>query len=57
VNDRVKLAAYWVLDRADKRAKPDRNAQSKPDDKAEPKPEGNVQPKPAWAARREGDAT
>ena len=57
VNDRVKLAAYWVLDRADKRAKPKRNAQPKPDDKSAPKREGKVERKPAWVARREGDST
>jgi H+-transporting ATPase len=54
VNDRVKLAAYWVLDRADKKAatkrkaepKPDATAEPKPDAKAEPKPDAKAEPKP-----------
>jgi len=48
VNDRMKLAAYWVLDRADKKAVTKREAEPKPDAKAE----ANLRP---WrAARHEG---
>jgi H+-transporting ATPase len=43
VNDRLKLAAYWVLDRADK--------------KAEPKPEANAGLGRSGAARHMGGAT
>jgi len=39
VNDRVKLAAYWVLDRADNKAATKRGAEPKPDAKA-----GSVRP-------------
>ncbi len=49
VNDRVKLAAYWILDRADKRAAPKR--------KAEPKPETEVNLRLSRAARHEGGST
>ena len=44
VNDRVKLAVYWVLDRADRKADPKRKAEPKGETKAEPKAE--TEPKP-----------
>ncbi len=47
VNDRVKLAAYWVLDRADKKAATKRKAEPKPEAKADPKPAAKAEPKPA----------
>jgi H+-transporting ATPase len=63
VNDRVKLAAYWVLDRADRRAatkrkaepRPDARAEAKPDAKAAAKPDAKAEPKPL--ARHEGGST
>jgi H+-transporting ATPase len=48
VNDRMKLAAYWILDRADKRAAPKR--------KAEP-PATGVKLRLSGAARHEGGST
>jgi H+-transporting ATPase len=71
VNDRVKLAAYWVLDRADRKgatkrkaeakpdakaAKPDAKAEPKPDAKAEPKPDAKAEPKPDAKAEPKPDA-
>ena len=46
VNDRVKLAAYWILDRADKRAAPKRKAEPKPETETEPKPAAKTEPEP-----------
>jgi H+-transporting ATPase len=47
VNDRVKLAAYWVLDRADKKAATKRTAEPKPEVKVDPKPAAKSEPKRA----------
>jgi len=57
VNDRVKLAAYWVLDRADKKAATKRMAEPKPDAKAEPKPEAPGKPAPFTAGEARRGAT
>jgi H+-transporting ATPase len=56
VNDRVKLAAYWVLDRADKKAATKRKAEPKPDAKAEAKPDANAEVKPDATAEGKPDA-
>ncbi len=57
VNDRVKLATYWVLDRVDKKAATKRIAEPKPDAKAESKPEASAEPKPEANAEAKPDAT
>jgi H+-transporting ATPase len=47
VNDRVKLVAYWILDRTEAGATPEARAQHKIEAKVEPKPESTSEPKPA----------
>jgi H+-transporting ATPase len=47
VNDRVKLVAYWILDRTKAHTKPEAEPQRAPDAKAEAKPEAKTEPKPA----------
>ena len=54
VNDRVKLAAYWILDRTKAGATPEARAQhkpepkpgAKPEPKADTEPDSKVEPKP-----------
>ena len=46
VNDRVKLVAYWILDRTKARAKPEAGPQRQPEAKTEAKPEPKTKPKP-----------
>jgi PPK2 family polyphosphate:nucleotide phosphotransferase len=47
VNDRVKLVAYWILDRTEAGATPEARAQHKIEAKVEPKPESKPEPKSA----------
>ena len=47
VNDRVKLVAYWILDRTKAGATPEARAQHKIEAKVEPKPESRLEPKTA----------
>jgi hypothetical protein len=47
LNDRVKLAAYWVLDRADARKEAKHKGESKSDAHAEAKPDAKADAKPA----------
>ena len=47
VNDRVKLVAYWILDRTKAHTKPEAEPQRAPDAKAEAKPQAETEPKPA----------
>jgi H+-transporting ATPase len=47
INDRVKLGAYWVLDRTEAGATPEARAQHKIEAKVEPKPEPKPEGKPA----------
>ena len=61
VNDRVKLLAYWILDRAKSEpeaetgaaARSDAKAKATPEPKAGPKPDVRAEPKPAAKAQRE----
>ena len=61
VNDRVKLLAYWILDRAKSEpeaetgaaARSDAKAKATPEPKAGPKPNVRAEPKPAAKAQRE----
>jgi H+-transporting ATPase len=56
VNDRVKLAAYWVLDRTDEKAATKRVGEPKPDAKAEPEPEAKAEAKPKAEPKPEAEA-
>jgi len=56
VNDRVKLAAYWVLDRADTRRAAKHKGESEPATAAEAKPEAKAEAKLAAAAEAKPDA-
>jgi len=47
INDRVKLGAYWVLDRTEAGATPEARARRKIEAKVEPKSESKPEPKPA----------
>jgi H+-transporting ATPase len=51
LNDRVKLAAYWVLDRIDKKAATNHAATPKPAVKVEPKTEAAPEATPALVER------
>ena len=53
VNDRVKLAAYWVLDRTEKGSAAERQLKAKADAKMETKPGAAVEAKPVAAAEGE----
>ena len=50
VNDRVKLLAYWILDRTEAGATPQARAQHKLDAKTQAKPEPKAEAKPAAKA-------
>ena len=57
VNDRVKLAAYWVLDRADRKADSKRRVEPKAETKTEPGPEAKTEPRPEAKTEPTPDAT
>jgi len=50
VNDRAKLATYWILGRANAKAEPKRKADSKLESKAQPNAEAEVESMPAAKA-------
>jgi H+-transporting ATPase len=56
LNDRIKLAAYWVLDRADARKEAKHKGESKSDAHGEAQPHAKADVKPAAAPEAKPDA-
>ena len=56
VNDRVKLLAYWILDRTQAGETPEARAQAKLDAKAEAKPEAKAEAEPDAKAEAKPEA-